>query len=61
MPDVRGRSLREALATLAPLGMEVQVDGRGRVARQIPAPGEPLAASAAARLTLVSGTAKDAP
>ncbi|MGH7355940.1 MAG: penicillin-binding protein [Candidatus Rokuibacteriota bacterium] len=61
MPDVRGRSLREALATLAPLGMEVQVDGRGRVARQVPAPGEPLAASAAARLTLVSGTARDAP
>jgi len=61
MPDVRGRSLREALATLAPFGMEVQVDGRGRVARQIPAPGEPLAAAAAARLTLVSGTAKDAP
>jgi cell division protein FtsI (penicillin-binding protein 3) len=61
MPDVRGRSLREALATLAPLGVEVQGDGRGRVARQIPAPGEPLAGSAAARLTLVSGTAKDAP
>jgi len=62
MPDVRGRSLREALATLAPLGVGVQVDGRGRVARQMPAPGEPLPGSAtSARLTLVSGTAKDAP
>jgi cell division protein FtsI (penicillin-binding protein 3) len=61
MPDLRGRSLREALATLAPLGVEVQVDGRGRVAQQTPAPGEPLAAAMTARLTLVSGTAKDAP
>ena len=62
MPDVRGRSLREALATLAPLGVGVQVDGRGRVARQVPAPGAPLPSSAtSARLTLVSGTAKDAP
>src|SRR5438309_6162152 len=42
MPDLRGRPLRQALATLAPLGVRVEVSGRGSVVKQSPAPGTPL-------------------
>jgi cell division protein FtsI (penicillin-binding protein 3) len=52
MPDVRGCTLRQALAMLAPLGVRVQLQGRGRVAQQSPAPGERLDDDAVARLTL---------
>ena len=58
MPDVRGRRLRQALATLEPLGVGVQVDGRGRVAQQSPAPGERLDPDAVARLTLSPDSAR---
>jgi cell division protein FtsI (penicillin-binding protein 3) len=58
MPEVRGRTLREALAMLAPLGVRVQVDGRGRVAQQSPAPGEQIDEDAVARLTLSAGGAR---
>jgi len=58
MPDVRGRRLRQALATLEPLGVGVQVDGRGRVAQQSPAPGERLDPHAVARLTLSPDSAR---
>ncbi len=57
MPEVRGRTLRQALALLAPLGVRVELAGHGRVARQSPAAGEPLGADAVARLTLVPGGA----
>jgi cell division protein FtsI (penicillin-binding protein 3) len=52
MPDLRGSTLRQALAALTPRGVRVEVAGRGRVVQQIPAPGEPLADDAVARLTL---------
>jgi cell division protein FtsI (penicillin-binding protein 3) len=58
MPDVRGRTLRQALATLEPLGVGVHVDGRGRVAQQSPAPGEVLDPDAVARLTLSPDSAR---
>src|SRR5206468_4116993 len=52
MPDVRGRTLRQALGTLAPLGVGVRVEGRGRVTQLSPAPGERVNEDAVARLTL---------
>jgi cell division protein FtsI (penicillin-binding protein 3) len=58
MPDVRGRTLRQALAMLEPLGIGVHVDGRGRVAQQSPAPGDRLDADAVARLTLSPDSAR---
>jgi cell division protein FtsI (penicillin-binding protein 3) len=57
MPDLRGHTLREALAMLAPLGVAVKLAGRGwRVVEQAPPPGETLDAEAGVRLTL-TGTA----
>src|SRR5438034_6606288 len=55
MPDVRGRTLRRALAILAPLGVRVELAGRGRVAQQTPMPGERVHEDAVARLTLLPG------
>jgi cell division protein FtsI (penicillin-binding protein 3) len=52
MPDLRGATLRQALTALAPLGVQVELAGRGRVVQQIPAPGATLAEPATARLTL---------
>jgi cell division protein FtsI (penicillin-binding protein 3) len=52
MPDVRGRTLRQALAALAPLDVEVDTEGRGRVTAQEPRPGTPMEPGARALLTL---------
>jgi len=52
MPDLRGSTLRQALAALTPRGVRVELAGRGRVVQQAPAPGEPLIDDAVARLTL---------
>lgn len=52
MPDVRGRTLRQALTMLAPRRLHVEVEGRGRVTQQSPPPGERVAEDAVARLTL---------
>jgi len=52
MPDLAGKTLRQALGTLEPLRVEVRLAGQGRVVRQAPAPGEPLEPGAVARLTL---------
>lgn len=57
MPDLRGQTLRQALAMLEPLQMQVQVAGQGRVLQQIPPAGAPLAPALVARLTLGSGDA----
>ena len=55
MPDLRGRTLREALAALAPLAIAVKVTGKGRVvAEQAPPPGETLDGQAGVRLTLAA-------
>jgi cell division protein FtsI (penicillin-binding protein 3) len=58
MPDLRGTTLRQALATLAPLGVSVKVAGRGRVVEQTPAAGETLGLEAGVRLTLTSTAAR---
>jgi len=43
VPDVRKRTLREAIATLSAHGYRVRVQGRGTVVRQTPEPGTALA------------------
>ncbi|NIM01803.1 MAG: PASTA domain-containing protein [Acidobacteria bacterium] len=43
VPDVRRRTLREAIATLSAHGYRVRVDGSGKVVSQAPAPGTALA------------------
>ena len=58
MPDLRGRSLRQALTALAPLQLAVDLRGRGRVVDQAPAPGEPLDEGARARLILARPAAR---
>jgi cell division protein FtsI (penicillin-binding protein 3) len=58
MPDLRGTTLRKALATLTPLGVRVQLTGRGRVVEQAPAPGAPLDENQLARLTLSPSLAR---
>jgi cell division protein FtsI (penicillin-binding protein 3) len=52
MPDLGGRTLREALTVLAPLRPEVTLAGQGRVIRQTPAAGAPLEPGAAVTLAL---------
>jgi cell division protein FtsI (penicillin-binding protein 3) len=52
MPAVVGLSLREAMETLAPLEVRLEVAGRGVVTGQAPAAGGPLPVGALARLTL---------
>ena len=58
MPELRGQTLRQALAALAPLGAVVKVEGRGRVKEQTPAPGEAVDAAATVRLTLAGAAAR---
>jgi cell division protein FtsI (penicillin-binding protein 3) len=57
MPDLTGKSLRQALALLGTLDIDVAVAGRGVVVRQTPAPGTPLAPGASCRLELAPPTA----
>jgi cell division protein FtsI (penicillin-binding protein 3) len=52
MPDLGGKSLRQALALLGALDVDVAVAGRGIVVRQTPAPGTPLSPGASCRLEL---------
>jgi beta-lactam-binding protein with PASTA domain len=52
MPDLRGRSAREALRTLTKLGMTASMTGDGVVLEQAPAAGSPLAGTDAVTLTL---------
>jgi cell division protein FtsI (penicillin-binding protein 3) len=52
LPDLHGRSLRDALTGLAPAGFDVQVAGYGRVAEQAPAPGTPVAPGEPIRIRL---------
>ncbi|PYN58885.1 MAG: penicillin-binding protein [Candidatus Rokuibacteriota bacterium] len=53
MPDLTGQTLRSALAALAPLQLEVEIHGQGRVAQQAPRAGQPVAPGTTVRLTLV--------
>jgi cell division protein FtsI (penicillin-binding protein 3) len=52
MPDLAGKSLRQALTLLAGLDLDIAVAGRGVVVRQTPAAGTPLAPGVACRLEL---------
>jgi cell division protein FtsI (penicillin-binding protein 3) len=52
MPDVRGKSAREALRVLGAAGLSVQVSGSGLVATQSPDPGQPIATGDAGVLEL---------
>ena len=52
MPDVRGRSAREALRVLSRLGVAARLNGQGFVVRQSPEPGEPLVEGDVTVLTL---------
>jgi cell division protein FtsI (penicillin-binding protein 3) len=54
MPDLGGKTLRQALEALEPLRVDVRLAGQGRVVRQLPAPGDPLEPGAVARLTLTA-------
>jgi len=54
MPDLAGKTLRQALGELEPLRVEVRLAGQGRVVRQAPAPGESIEPGAVARLTLAN-------
>jgi beta-lactam-binding protein with PASTA domain len=58
MPELRGRSLRQALTTLAPLHVVVRLDGRGRVVEQLPAPGAPIDPETSVRLILAGAAAR---
>ena len=58
MPDLSGQTLRSALAALAPLQLEVEMAGQGRVVQQAPRPGQPVPPGTTARLTLASGAAR---
>lgn len=52
MPDLRGQSLRHALTVLARYDAGVQLNGRGLVTRQSPAPGDAIAPGATVVLAL---------
>jgi cell division protein FtsI (penicillin-binding protein 3) len=52
MPDLTGRSLRQALAVVSLLDLDVAVAGRGVVVRQTPAAGTAVAPGAFCRLEL---------
>jgi cell division protein FtsI (penicillin-binding protein 3) len=54
MPDLGARTKRQALAALAPLGVEVEMIGQGLVVRQEPAAGTPLTRATTVRLALTS-------
>jgi len=63
MPALQGRSLRGAMAALAPFDVALEVQGRGVVVSQFPAPGTPVTAGMTCRLTLSgpSGTGPAGP
>ena len=52
MPSLQGRSLRGAMAELAAFDVALEVQGRGVVASQSPAPGTPMAPGMTCRLIL---------
>jgi hypothetical protein len=53
MPDLTGRSAREAALAAARRGLVVELSGSGRVVSQTPAPGSEIEAGGACRLVLV--------
>jgi cell division protein FtsI (penicillin-binding protein 3) len=61
MPDLTGRTLRDALTRLASLRVEVAIAGQGRVIQQSPGPGESLEPGATARLLLAASHTRARP
>jgi cell division protein FtsI (penicillin-binding protein 3) len=61
MPDLTGKTLRQALGALEPLQVEVRLAGQGRIVRQMPAAGEPVEPGAVARLTLTPAAGAGSP
>ena len=57
MPRVERLSLRQAMQTLAPFNVRIEVNGHGLVQSQQPAAGAPLTPETVCRLTLASPTA----
>jgi cell division protein FtsI (penicillin-binding protein 3) len=57
MPQVQRLSLRQAMQTLAPFNVQIEINGRGLVQSQWPAAGVPLTPGTLCRLTLASPTA----
>jgi cell division protein FtsI/penicillin-binding protein 2 len=60
-PDLRGTSAREALRTLAQLGLSARMKGRGVVVEQTPEPGTPLERGITCTLVLDRDAARTAP
>jgi cell division protein FtsI (penicillin-binding protein 3) len=58
MPRLDRFSLRQAMDTLAPFNVNVEISGRGTVASQWPAAGAPLTPGTLCRLTLASPIAR---
>jgi cell division protein FtsI (penicillin-binding protein 3) len=52
MPRLGGQSLRQAMETLAPHGVRLEITGRGVVTSQFPLPGAPLPPGTVCRLQL---------
>jgi cell division protein FtsI (penicillin-binding protein 3) len=60
VPDLEGLNAREAVQTLAKVGLTAHITGDGVVVAQLPAPGTPLDAAGACRLTLARAPAHPA-
>jgi len=58
MPPVEGLALRQAMETLAPFNVALEISGRGVVRSQSPAAGVPLMPGTLCRLTLASPIAR---
>ncbi len=54
MPDLRGLAARDAVRLLVPAGLEVELDGSGRVLMQEPEAGEPVSPGDPVRLALAT-------
>lgn len=52
VPDLRGKTAREAVGALVARGYRARIDGTGVVVRQVPVPGTPLAGGQACTLRL---------
>jgi cell division protein FtsI (penicillin-binding protein 3) len=58
MPRLGGLSLRQAMETLAPHGVRLEITGRGVVTGQLPLPGAPLPPGTICRLQLAPAAAR---
>jgi cell division protein FtsI (penicillin-binding protein 3) len=61
MPRLAGLSLRQAMETLAPHGVRLDITGRGVVTGQLPLPGAPLPPGTICRLQLAPAAGRPSP